>query len=202
MAPKNKPQNIIYSHDNVIKRNSFKTNNRTRGKKQKACNSKQASKFLKIQKEEDEKGESPFIDSNLPYHGFCYTGGDYNYRRMLHLMEREDNCEYYSDKKPLYLLPFLYDQPEGMPCWIRRLDDIVNMNEANVLVFLRGYGEPTDDADLNELRRRLAIAVGIPEDIVNKKFNYVNEASKFLEKKEDENGEKMLTIMDILPTSK
>jgi hypothetical protein len=106
-------------------------------------------------------------------------------------MEREDNCKYYSENKPLYLLAFLYDQPEGMPCWIRRLDDIVNMSEANALVFLRGYGEPTEGADLNELRRRLAIAVGVPESIANKKFNYVDEGSEFLEKihENDENAE-------------
>jgi hypothetical protein len=85
-------------------------------------------------------------------------------------------------------LPFICDQPEGMPCWIKKLDDIVTMSEANVLIFLRGYGESTDDADLNELRRRLAFAVGVPDEIANKKFNYVNEFWESLGRL-DENNE-------------
>jgi hypothetical protein len=101
---------------------------------------------------------------------------------MNHLSERQSNSSYYNRSKCLKIIPFLYDQPEGMPCFIRKLDDIVNMSKENVLIFLRGYGEPTDDADLNELRRRLAIAVGVPIQTANKEFNYVIEIWESLNK--------------------
>jgi hypothetical protein len=97
-------------------------------------------------------------------------------------------------------LPFIYEQPEGVPCWIKKLDDIVTMKKKDVLVFLRGYGESTDDADLNELRRRLAIAVSVPEETANDKFNFVDSSSG----SDDEGDEQVMndeTTAQLIPIS-
>jgi hypothetical protein len=72
------------------------------------------------------------------------------------------------------LLPirFIYPQPEGMPRKIRNLNDIKQLNEDEVKIFLRGYGEKID-GDIDALKRTLAMSLGVPLDIANETFNLV-----------------------------
>jgi hypothetical protein len=79
--------------------------------------------------------------------------------------------DYYIDRKRITPIPFIILQPEGMPRYLREMDDIVKLNEEEVKIFLRGYTENTDGT-INELKWRLALSVGFPKEEVNWTFGY------------------------------
>jgi hypothetical protein len=91
----------------------------------------------------------------------------------------------------LSAIPFVIDQWEGMPVCIRRLDHIKELNEYQVRQFLCGYEIPVV-GDLNEMKRCLAVGIGVSEKDAEDTFGYVYEVTrKRREKEEDEEGEKL-----------
>lgn len=83
--------------------------------------------------------------------------------------ESYGNRSHYIDWKHITPIPFLVAQPEGMPRYIREMDDIIKLNEEEVKIFLRGYTESTE-GKINELKRRLALSVDFPKDAVEDVF--------------------------------
>jgi hypothetical protein len=100
-----------------------------------------------------------------------FGGNSWMNQRQKAIESYRNQDDYYIDRKRIIPIPFIIPQPEGMPRYLREMDDIIKLNEEEVKLYLRGYTESTDGT-INELKWRLALSVGFPKKEVNLTFGY------------------------------
>jgi hypothetical protein len=113
----------------------------------------------------------PWTDENGIIRNFSYCGSTTAY--VLSVVERNAslNRRFYNKKQLLSPIPFAIDIPEGMPCYIRHIEDIVNLTEDQVNIFLKGY-DCKIKGPLNKKKYELAKILGVPFEFAKKSFNY------------------------------
>lgn len=134
---------------------------------------KPSTEFIKRNQSDNNDSDIPqlYEDMKFPLHNYVMLSPYETLNRSTLKQEMSINSCYYKDGEDLLPIPFVFAQPEGMPCWIKGLDDIANMSENDVKVFLRGYDKSLEGT-LDELKRNLAVTVGVPIDDADKRFNY------------------------------
>jgi hypothetical protein len=116
------------------------------------------------------KTKSTFIDEKGIVRNFVYPGSkDSNFWQMS--QDRTSNRCFYGEKQSLTSIPFVLDIPEGMPCFIRCIGDIINLTENQVDIFLKGYSHDIK-GPLDMKKFELAEILGIPSAVARKTFNY------------------------------
>jgi hypothetical protein len=133
--------------------------------------------------------KSPYIDEKGIIRNFAFSG-----RLKLCRMSDEANYNhyFYNETQSLKPIPFIIDIPEGMPCYIRSIEDIVNLTEEQVNIFLKGYA-CNIKGSLERKKYELARNLGVPWDLAKETFNYDPSSEKLSYGKDvkswvDENG--------------
>jgi hypothetical protein len=133
----------------------------------------------------------PWIDENGIIRNFSYCGPT---GYVLSVVEEKAslNRRFYNEKQLLSPIPFVFDIYEGMPCYIRHIEDIVNLTEDQVNIFLKGYFGDTKGS-LEKRKFELAKILGVPWEIAMKTFNYDPpwfklDCGKNVKSRVDENG--------------
>jgi hypothetical protein len=139
-----------------------------------------------------------YKDDIGPLYDFNYTDPDIRDRiRQKNETFNRNYFHLFPRNHRLIPIRFIYPQPEGMPRKIRNLNDIKELNEDEVKIFLRGYGRETD-GDIYTLKGKLAMSVGVPPAIAYDTFkeNYSLISYNHLEDSEDSESLNDSIILD------